>query len=138
MKMKKIIKILGLVLLLGVGSCSKMPATFDIVGQWGVYDVTYIFPDLEPTHLEFTNNHYCEYWTFQVNGILSVKKNSTNKVDYGDYYYNSNSRKLKFIHDGYTHYLDADVAEVSPIEMILTVRFSYGGTTIYKMKKLEW
>ena len=114
MKMKKIIKILGLVLLLGVGSCSKMPTTFDIVGQWGVYDVTYIFPDLEPTHLEFTNNHYCEYWTFQVNGILSVKKNSTNKVDYGDYYYNSNSRKLKFIHDGYTHYLDADVAEVSP------------------------
>lgn len=146
LKMKNFIKILSLILLMGIMSCSKKPTTFDskkpttfdIVGQWGVYDVTFIFPDMEPTHLEFTNNYYCDYWTFQVNGVLSVKKSTSNKVDYGDYYYNTNIRKLKYIYEGYSDYIDADVAEVSPTEMIITAHFNSAGTTIYKMKKLAW
>lgn len=146
--MKNLIKILSLILLIGVMSCSKKPTTldiaskkpttFNIAGQWGVYDVTFIYPDMEPTHLKFTNNFYCDYWTFQVNGILSVVRWKEEHINYGDYYYNANIRKLKYIYEGYSAYIDADVDEVSPTEMIITAHFNSAETTIYKMKKLAW
>lgn len=136
--MKHLFNCLCVCLLLWVTSCTKQPTEFDIAGQWGVYDVTYIYEDSEPTHLEFTNNYYCEYWTFQVNGVLAVKRNLQEHIDYGDYFYNANNRTLKYIYEGFKNYINADVAIVSPLEMIITAHFNFGGTTIYKMKKLSW
>ena len=128
---------LGLCLTQG---CSKLiePKEFDIVGQWGVVTETFYFPNMDPSYCGPLTNGYYEYWTFLINGALSVKHNQSQKIEYGDYIYNANKKTLRYIYDGYNHYIDADVFVSSPTEMIVTANFSYGGKTIYQMKKTAW
>ena len=133
--------ILGVCWALVLTSCSKSnnePTEFDIIGQWGVVSITYTQPGMDASYFGPMENKYYSYWTFQINGAMSVKSDLTGNMEYGDYVYNANKKTLRYIYGGYKSYVDANVAVMSPTEMAITANFGSIGNTLYRMKKVAW
>ena len=129
----------GVLLIWACTKSNPQPTKFDIVGKWGALSVTYTWPDKEADYFAPQGNSYYNYWTFQINGALIYESEPDHKKKYGDYVYNENTKKLTYIYDGYRYYVNADVIDMSPTEMVITADLGPSvGKTIYRLIKLEW